>query len=101
MLTASTTPTSTSPAVLVVEDDESVRRVLHRMLTFVGSRTTTATDSATAVAVTLAQPDLALALTALHRNLSKHVQRLYSAVSRATLFAPGTITFPSRKSHNV
>lgn len=58
----STNPTSKPPAVLVVEHSQDVRLVLHRMLVHVGSRPTTAADTASAVAAVQAQPDLALVL---------------------------------------
>ena len=50
------------PVILIVEDDASVRQLLQRMLAHLGGRTALAVDTATAVAATLAQPELALAL---------------------------------------
>lgn len=61
-------PTGARPDVLVVEDDEAVRSVLYRMLDHAGSRAYTAADAAGALALTIAQPDLALALVDLSLN---------------------------------
>ena len=62
MLSASTTPVSESPTILVVEDDVSVRHVLQNMLTHLGCRVSAAADTAAAVTVALGQPELTLAL---------------------------------------
>jgi len=62
MLAAPTASSSTEPAILIVEDDANVRQLLHRMLAYLGNRTTAAVDTASAVAATLDQSELALAL---------------------------------------
>lgn len=62
MLAASTASSNSDPVILIVEDDASVRQVLHRMLNHLGGRTTAAVDVASAIAATLAQSELALAL---------------------------------------
>jgi len=68
MLHSTNPPPAERTDVLVVEDDDVVRSVLRRMLAFAGSRAYTAADAAGAVALTIAQPNLAFALIDLTLN---------------------------------